>query len=42
MLCCAVQPIQAEISFRVQPTYYELATKVTAELNQAINVGHSE
>jgi len=25
----------------VQPAYYELSTKITAELNQAINVGHS-
>lgn len=36
-----LQPIKAEVQFRVQPAYYELSTKITAELNQAINVGHS-
>lgn len=39
---CALQPVKAEIQFRVQPAYYELASKITAELTQAINVGHSE
>lgn len=37
-----LQPVKAEIQFRVQPAYYELAGKITAELNQAVNVGHSE
>lgn len=37
-----LQPVKAEIQFRVQPAYYELAGKITAALTNAINVGHSE
>jgi hypothetical protein len=37
-----LQTVKPEIVFRVQPAYYELAGKVAAAINQAINTGESE
>eukprot|EP00879_Flechtneria_rotunda_P007305 GHRR01007663.1.p1 GENE.GHRR01007663.1~~GHRR01007663.1.p1 ORF type:complete len:735 (+),score=144.94 GHRR01007663.1:731-2935(+) len=33
--------VNPDISFRVQPAYYELATKVSAAINQGVNTGQS-
>lgn len=42
VFCDLLQPLKPEVVFRVQPAYYELANKVAASINQAINNGQSE